>query len=248
MPRVTRIAVTLALCAAAGGAWGASITLTGTVRDFKADFVEFEGAITGLKTGLVLSTLDADDKPVFSGAVGGAIANATSFAQWYRDTPGRNLSAPLAITLSETAPGSGVYRYANSSFFPIDGQLFGNEGRPHNFHFTYEIAGTFGYQPGQTFSFTGDDDVWVFIDRKLVVDLGGVHGAVSGAVNLDTLGLTPGQNYAFNFFFAERHTTQSNFVIETSIPIASVPEPSAYAMMLAGLAAVGFTLRRRARA
>ena len=54
--------------------------------------------------------------------------------------PRRNRSH--AITLDETAPGSGIYRYSNSNFFPIDGELLGNEG--HNYHFTYQIAASFG--------------------------------------------------------------------------------------------------------
>ena len=82
-----------------------------------------------------------------------------------------------------------------------------------------KIQATFEYVPGQYFDFLGDDDVWVFINNKLVVDIGGQHAQVRGAVNLDTLGLKEGETYPFHIFYAERHTSSSNFRMHTSIDL-----------------------------
>lgn len=89
----------------------------------------------------------------------------------------------------------------------------------HNYGFTMKVQAQFEYVKGQKFEFLGDDDVWVFINNKLVVDIGGQHHAVSGKVDLDTLGLTEGETYPFHIFYAERHEKESNFKMRTSMDL-----------------------------
>ena len=192
-----------------------AVKLTATVRDFLDSHPDFESTIA-TDRGFVDTTIGVDRKPVYVGGAGTATTHGeTAFNQWYNNVTGINLATTIELELLDI--GGGIYSYSNSSFFPIDGLLFGNQGRSHNYHFTLELHNQFTYQPGQTFSFTGDDDVFVFIDGQLVIDLGGVHPAQSASVNLDTLGLTPGNTYDFDLFFAERHTIASNFRIDTSI-------------------------------
>ena len=90
-------------------------------------------------------------------------------------------------------------------------------GCRHNYSFAMKISAQFQYIPGQYFEFRGDDDVWVFIDNRLAVDIGGCHSPVEGAVNLDTMGLEEGKIYPFHIFFSERNATGSNFKMRTSI-------------------------------
>jgi fibro-slime domain-containing protein len=181
---------------------------------------------------------DRGDRPGALGASdSGGIESAESFAAWYRDVLGVNLSQPLSLTFVRQPGGSYVFDDKDDpyfedlgGFFPIEDQLLGNPGGTpdRNFHFTFELHAEFTYDAdgNQFFKFTGDDDVWVFIDNRLVIDLSGVHGARHQYVDLTRLGLTPGRTYPIDFFFAERHRTQSNFRIETTLELESEPLPT----------------------
>jgi fibro-slime domain-containing protein len=193
--------------------------LTAVYRDFKADHPDFEGTI-GADRGLVQEDLGADDKPVYAPAdATTTVSGAASFDQWYRDVTDVNLHIEQPMVLTETSPG--VFVFEDGDFFPLDGLGWGEEVDGHNFHFTTELHGTFRYRGGEVFTFTGDDDVFVFVNGKLALDLGGVHGPEAGTVDFDAqagdLGITTGNVYTLDVFHAERHTSMSNFRIETSI-------------------------------
>ena len=85
------------------------------------------------------------------------------------------------------------------------------------------------------FEFSGDDDMWVFIDDQLVLDIGGVHQPVSGSINFRSGNVTvqngangslpsgfiknDEQNHTMKIFYMERGGCDSNCKITFNMPI-----------------------------
>jgi fibro-slime domain-containing protein len=202
--------------------------LKAKIRDFtpdtNPDFETFSGS--GATTGIVATMLDSEHLPVFA-AERGQVTSKTSFDQWYRDVQNVNEAIEYALPNMAQNPNT-QYSFSSSSFFPADGKGFGNFGSTgHNFHFTTQIAASFTYKGGEVFEFEGDDDLWIFVNDRLALDLGGLHSAVRGEIDFDdqatALGIEKGKTYRMDIFHAERHTNQSNFKFSTTISCFTVP-------------------------
>lgn len=195
--------------------------LRGIVRDFGHSHIDFGKDANGqdlINAGLVGATLDDTRKPVPSGG-----SNAASSIQdWFQNGAGGNIPYVVDFWLEPVGP---VYIFDSSRFFPLEGvgTLSGadNDGVMRNFGFTTELHTAFEYKGGEIFTFTGDDDVFIYINNHLAVDLGGVHSQFSQSVDIDTFGaahgMVVGSVYNLDLFHAERNPTGSNFRIETSL-------------------------------
>jgi fibro-slime domain-containing protein len=240
-------------CQLVSGAVGEQLVVPIVYRDFRAfdealgpkssrhpDFQQYNG---GCKD-IVQNSLDVDGKPVLKSTKGSCnavkVTSTATFAQWYRDamtTGGERINKTVIDTLTlQGTSTAGEFRFYDAEFFPLTGRGWDAETPAletlhatadsktlSNFFFTSEVRYWFQYEGGEKLEFKGDDDVWVFVNGRLAVDLGGIHDEETGSVTLgtaadpaNTFGLEAGRVYEIVVFQAERHTSRSQYQLTLS--------------------------------
>lgn len=168
---------------------------------------------------------------------------AYQYASSQADFLGQKTNTLCAAWLANGGP-----RYAEAAQAAANSN--GNLGLQHlrNYNFTMMGYAKFKYHAanqttgGEVFDFAGDDDMWIFVDGVLAVDLGGTHLSAPGKVNIKTLAdnghgcaegplsatsetdgrcsggtWKDGSWHYLHFFYADRQTDGSNLYIRTSI-------------------------------
>lgn len=151
-------------------------------------------------------------------------------------------------TLSEVQNESGTkVSGVGADFFPLDGIIknyergnkskkdskYSEDTTPHNYYFgmRYDVEFSIGDYVGPLkYDFTGDDDLWVALDGKRVLDLGGIHDALSGSVDIwKELGITNKENlgdkqknatHRLTVLYMERGAGVSNCSMSFTLPNA----------------------------
>ncbi|GMB10390.1 MAG: fibro-slime domain-containing protein [Candidatus Improbicoccus devescovinae] len=180
-----------------------------------------------------------------------------NFYRWFHEVAGKSKEITGKTISLVYDSYNNVYKYGSTTgnTFPLDSEednyfqetLLSNNQNPHNFHFTMQASMDFIAKGGEKFKFVGDDDVWIFMNGHLVVDLGGVHEKLTGYFQINDnmtltsiiekntsegaqvandiiknysaaeLGLGLNKPVRLDFFYAERNTNLADFYIETTI-------------------------------
>ncbi|HEX5660015.1 MAG TPA: fibro-slime domain-containing protein, partial [Polyangiales bacterium] len=180
--------------------------------------------------------------PICGGATQPQTTNAGAFNQWYANAEIPGVMKKVVGTINMVRQGT-TSSYRNPTFgqqlLPLNNAGWVATTPQYevpyngtNFGFTTEIHYWFKFQGGEVLTFSGDDDVWVFIAGKLALDLGGLHSKLDRTISISALGvvscyvgtaasgtscgttalpLVVGNVYEVSLFHAERRTTQSNF-------------------------------------
>ena len=138
-----------------------------------------------IETGLVEFELSDDYLPV---AVGGELTpnrGLTNMDRWFDAVEGKSASYTGNLKLDYVADGA-EFSFHKARFYPLDevdfskGDFVNKDGHNHLFTMSFAVPFTALFSGNEEFEIVADDDTFVFVGNKLVIDMGGIHDATFG--------------------------------------------------------------------
>jgi len=122
------------------------LSFQGTIRDFTTAYLSSEDTTS-------LTTVNVRDNKNF-------LFRVDTKGRWFETDPEDPFNTkPHSIEF--TTSGSTKLQFSSNPFYPIDGELYGNEGQPNNNYFTYEFSTIFTPSVDLTLNFKGSCTMWV---------------------------------------------------------------------------------------
>lgn len=191
-----------------------------------------------IEHGLVGFELDENYLPVATGAGKLTPNRGLNTERWFKVVDGKSENYAGTLGMQYVADGAG-FIFKSEKFYPLDEVEFGvgdavnADGHNHLFTMSFAVPFTVLASGAEEFEITADDDTFVFVGSKMVLDMGGVHDAVTGkfvihengeiyaGVDADDLAysgvnVAAGDGAIVRIFHADRDSSESTFNVKFS--------------------------------